>query len=756
MIFRHKRLVDQVQTTQCTIEVAPKPLGSALINWKSDFSPTRIAAVLVVCFLAAAGFADGTKQGHSKHGKAFDTGLRSRPWIIEGIGKAAFPITAKDPDLQNWYNQGNALLHSFWFEEAERAFRWCHKMEPENAMVYLGLARCGLNWFNLGNAANETKSLAFLKEAVKRKGTVSERERMYIEAWEKSCLRPGVNPVQVIVQELSKIVVKFPDDLEAKASMAFFNIGGGSPVANDSLIRDILRVEPMHPGAHHARIHNWDGVSSEQAIDSCEMYALAAPGTGHSLHMPGHIFSKIGMWHEAAIAMDSSTRLELSYMNRRLAMPYETWNYVHNRDYLSYIQEQLGRANDSIQGAKDIISAPLNTERDPKEVFWTQFSLLRALIKFERWDDILDGKTLIKPSEPYGQMMIGSAELLALTKTNRRIEAREKMSEVQSIMEKLRSEDPSKPAEFQAPFNFRVGEAWLRIAEGDRLGGLGLLLKAAEKEQNARNSNGYATDPPSEAWPIFRLVGDVFSEGGDHRAAIDAYTKALGQEPNDAWCLAGLAKSWAALGDREKAKEIAGQFLAVWSGSDTGLRPMKEVLALNLDAKPSPKTLRAERQYDPRALDHLGPSNWAPFKAPMLSVKGIDGKRVRLEDFRGKNILLVFYLSDKCLHCAEQLAAINAKFSEFGATDTVILAVSSDSPEKNRSNDLSKFKLKLLSDENHENARRFAAYDDFEEMELHSTILIDRQGRVRWKRSGGDPFMKIDFLLELLNQWGKN
>lgn len=713
-----------------------------------------LSTVCALLIFSGLSFAD-VRQGHSKHGAAFDTGLRSKPWVIEGIGSAPFSISTNNSEVQRWYNQGNALLHNFWFEEAERAFRWCHKLEPENPMVYLGLARCGLNWFTLGNAASETKSIAFLKEAVKRKATVSERERLYIEAWEKSCLVPGVSPVGVIIKELSNLVVKYPNDIEAKAALIFFNIGSGSVVANDSLIKDILREEPLHPGAHHARIHNWDGINSDQAIDSCELYSKVVPGTGHSLHMPGHIYSKVGMWHEAAIAMDSSTRVELSYMNRRLALPYETWNYVHNRDYLCYIQEQLGRANDSMQGAKDIISAPLDTERDPVETFWAQFSLLRALIKFERWTEILDGKTLIKATEPYGQMMIGSAELMALTKTNRLIEAKEKLLEVQAIMEKLRKEDPAKPAEYPAPNTFRVGEAWLRIAEGDRLGGLGLLLTAAENERKSREASTYANDPPSESWPIFRLVGDVFSEGGDHRAAVDAYNKALGHEPNDAWCLGGLAKSWVALADREKAREFASQFLAVWSGADIGLRPMQEVLALNLDAKPSPKTLRPERQYVPSTLEYLGPSNWTPFAAPKLNVFSAEGKAVKLEDYRGKNVLLVFYLSEQCIHCVEQLNAINNKADEFKATNTVVLACSSDPPQKNKANQLSTLKLTLLSDTNHENARRFASYDDFEEMELHSTILIDTQGRVRWKRTGGDPFMKIDYLLTEIKRWGK-
>src|SRR5207253_700488 len=74
------------------------------------------------------------KLGHSHIGAAWDVGPRQKPWVMEGIGQANFPITTKNPEVQKWFNQGNALLHSFWYWEAERAFRWAQKLEPENPM----------------------------------------------------------------------------------------------------------------------------------------------------------------------------------------------------------------------------------------------------------------------------------------------------------------------------------------------------------------------------------------------------------------------------------------------------------------------------------------------------------------------------------------------------------------------------------------------------------------------------------------------
>ncbi|MBX3097420.1 MAG: hypothetical protein KF812_11205, partial [Fimbriimonadaceae bacterium] len=352
-------------------------------------SRSMIAAALLL-LTGAICAQEEPEFGHSHLGSAFDSGMRTRPWKFERIGNAPFPITTNNAEMQEWYDQGNELLHSFWFEEAERSFRWCLKLEPDSAMAYFGLARCGLNWFTIGGRGPELDRFKeFLAEAVKRKDTVSERERLYIEAWEAAWALNGFTAQREIVKRLNDLVLRYPDDLEAKAQLAFYNINQVEASENERLIAEILAISPMHPGAHHARIHTWDGRDSEQAINSCELYGQAAPGVGHALHMPGHIYSKIGMWHEAAIAMDSATRVELQHMNERLALPFENWNYPHNRDYLSYIQEQLGRPEESIQGILDILNSPLDPETKAEQ-YPAQTSLVRALVKFERWDQILD------------------------------------------------------------------------------------------------------------------------------------------------------------------------------------------------------------------------------------------------------------------------------------------------------------------------------------------------------------------------------
>jgi peroxiredoxin/tetratricopeptide (TPR) repeat protein len=721
--------------------------------------------LIVLAILGAAPWvAADDRMGHSKHGSAFDTGLRQKPWRMEGIGKAHFPITTKVPEVQEWFDQGNALLQSFWYEEAERSFRWCLKLDPDCAMAYWGMARTGLSWSTgLSDFPDVKRYKDFLKEAVRRKETVTPRERLYIEAWDDAMRADVADRVKTLIQRLQELVLKFPDDVEAETLLAMFSIESGNAMGTEMIVRDILRKDPNHPGAHHTRIHNWDGVFAEQAIVSCEAYGRIAPGIGHSNHMPGHNYSKIGMWHEAARSMDAATRVELRYMNERLALPFETWNYAHNRNYLCYIQEQLGMASASLKGANDLIAAPREPKRGEGPEYGTadqgMVAQIRALVKFERWDEILKPGTIQWREGDGDKLPRALVETLAYIGQGKTVDARGRLGEVKELLrtmaEAASSDNKSNAPAGEGPFSIevRAAEGLLCAAEGNLLDATRFLTEAAAIEKKARDSNQYANDPPDAAWPINRLLGDVYLRAGEHRLAIEAYERALKQERNDAFSLAGLAQAYFKSGNREKAVECAGRFAHVWSACDPGLRWKSEVDALGLNAAPIAQTPAPERPYTLDAQSDIGPLNWEPFAAPQLDCTGTDGKSVRLEDFRGKNIVLVFYLSDECAHCVEQLKAINARAADWEGENAVVLAVSSTSAEKNKDSEtLGKLSMQLLSDRDHINARRFTSYDDFEEMELHSTILIDTKGRVHWKRTGGDPFSDMDFLHQSLKR----
>ena len=675
------------------------------------------------------------EAGHSAHGSAFDSGMRTRPWIIKGIGDTPFTITTKNPEAQVWFNQGNALLHSFWFEEAERSFRWCLKLDPDCAMAYWGLARCGFTWFERGDGKLDdprfSRYKAFLKEAVKRKNAVSDREKSYIEVWELGFADDVPNRSHRLTELLKDLAAKYPDDLEAKTLLGLFSIGEMSAKETQAILDPVLARDPMHPGALHASIHNWDGIDSGKAIESCQLYGRAAPGVGHALHMPGHIYSKLGMWHEAAISMDSATRVELKYMRDRFALPYEDWDYAHNRNYLCQIQEELGMLNASLEGSRDMLAAPRDRDvrgYDARAAHEGFNALLRALVAFECWEKLLQpGVVPWEDADDDQRSRRPAVEVLALVGEGRLQEARRRFGDVKG--------GGSGPL-------FRVAEGKLLIAEGKTAQGMKKLSDAAA-------SDSFGGDPPDEPWPVARVLGDAYLQCGDAPSAIKAYQSALVREPSDGFSLAGLAKAYHAEGDEAKSEQYADRLVYEWSDADPGLKWLSEVRALGLGKKPAAETLAPERRYDPAALSHYGPSNWTPFRAPKLDVRDENGKRVTLDDYRGKNVVLIFFLGDYCVHCLEQLQAIEKRIHEFERENVSVLAVCSASPEKNKaSKALAGLHVAMLSDRNHENARRFASYDDFENLELHSTILIDGAGRVRWKHTGGDPFSDVDFLLK--------
>ena len=196
------------------------------------------------------------------------------------------------------------------------------------------------------------------------------------------------------------------------------------------------------------------------------------------------------------------------------------------------------------------------------------------------------------------------------------------------------------------------------------------------------------------------------------------------------------------------------RLLFVTADADKGLAIVSRAMATGIKAAPRDSSPRPQRNYLRTSLEKFGPNKWEPYAAPALDVKDSSGKRVTLDQFKGKNVILVFYLGAECAHCMKQLHDIGNKKDEWEKLDTVVLAVSSAAPSKNadKLKAYGNLPVQILSDDNHANAHRFHSYDDFEEMELHSTILIDKLGRVHWARNGGEPFGDMAFLTKQMER----
>ena len=204
-------------------------------------------------------------------------------------------------------------------------------------------------------------------------------------------------------------------------------------------------------------------------------------------------------------------------------------------------------------------------------------------------------------------------------------------------------------------------------------------------------------------------------------------------------------------GDTTAAANALGRAMHVWSDAEPGLRWLDQAKATGLRATATGPAPGPERNYRAMGLDKYGPAIWQPFAAPALDARDSTGSRVSLEQFRGRNVILVFYVGMGCAHCVVQLKDLSDRAERWKALDAEVLAVSGDSVEANAGSQAS-LKVRLLSDGELRNARLFKSYDDFEEMPIHSTVLIDKTGRVHWARHGAGPFTDYEFLISQLQR----
>lgn len=719
------------------------------------------------------------KWGHSQHGAAYDEGPRSRPWTMEGIGKTHFPITSSNPEVQKWFDQGHTLLHGFWFFEAERSFRWCLKLDPECAMAYWGLARCA--------EMSPKRAKTFMEEALSRKENVSERERAYLEVWEAKGAIAAVaadkaqktKAIEHYASLFDKLLIDHPDDMEAR-SLYWLEVprllGDGKPEAGmpsryamERVLQEVLQADPDHVGALHYRIHTWDNSHAQFALDSCLQLSRIAPKSGHLQHMPGHVLSGVGLWHEAAIAMDAATRVEKDYMQERMILPEQNWNYVHNLDYLIYIQEQLGMYQTAQLNLEQLLAGPAMRSGFAPPV---QATTLRLLVKYEKWDEILDPDSQLlswgdgRPFETFLQLYARSRALLGKGNLEEAGQAIAKLKQAASGLKPPQPPVPSPstpeadkpdtgsanedgpPPEVIAAMIKQFSEARIvelealqKIASEEYLDGIAMLTQAAKAQ-----AKEWKNDPPMEVL-LFNTLGECYLELGSHRLAASAFEESLKLVTHDGFALSGLVRAYAAMDEMDLASAALSKLKVVWSHADPDNRWLQAALQTGIDAEPHLDSPMKERKYKREILDRLSPSYWSPTVAPQLTAQDSNGNPKSLEDYAGKNVILIFYQGGSCPHCMEQLQEANKRAEALKDQNTVIVAVSKDDPQSIKDYEIAEtVNISVLSDPDFVSARRFKSFDDFEEIELHATFLLDGQGRVHWLDRGGDPFMDFDFL----------
>jgi peroxiredoxin len=703
--------------------------------------------------LAVPLFADDeTPAGHSVHGEAFNEGPRQRAYLIPGMGDVTFPVSTKIPEAQQFFTQGVAQLHSFYYFEAERSFRQVAALDRDLPMAYWGLAMANVN--------NEKRAKEFLAIAEKLKEKADPRERLWIQflsEWYKNAA--GEKRARGAIKALEAIVAEYPDDVEAKAFLAWacwhFNDKGlpiSSHQAVESIIADVLRANPMHPGAHHYRIHLWDGEKASRALDSALRFGPSATGIAHAWHMPGHIYTKLHRYGDAARQQEASARVDHAQMIRDRTMPYQIFNYVHNNQWCMQDLMYVGRVKDAIAIGESLIEIPrhpkLNKIDDGAHAGREGRSrLFEVLSAWELWDELLARSTTILA--PSGNDEDEVKRLRALGAAYVAKGDAESARFCVAGLEVLLKKASGNPADEKDEKDEKKKDEGKKNRE-----------KKTKAIQNALSElRGRAEADPKAALEEFGKCEDLRKEllaraqfrAGDKEKAEKTAKQAA--EAAEGQALPGLAYVELLLeqGKRKEAEEVWRKLAPVVRHADAGLPPLERLSSFAASVKVE---LPQENPAVPN-LETLGPLAWTPPDAPLFGLNDALGKPFRLERCSDSPVLVLFYLGSKCAHCVQQLGKFAALAEEFRKENISIVAVSSETPEQLSKQRAAKggapYPFPLLADPALGIFKEYRCYDDFEKTPLHGTFLVDAdkagRSRIRWQDISYDPFMDAPFLL---------
>ena len=285
--------------------------------------------------------------------------------LLPGVaGLCHFPVTTASAEAQQFFDQGVAQLHGFWFLEAERSFRQVLQLDPNCTMAYWGIT--------MANVENRGRAKAFIADGMtKKRDHLSPKERAWLQSlsdfYEKKKGGDGERErLRNLVRDWEQIVSDDPEDLEAKAFLvgriwrndAFGGVKISSHLSVDALAREVLAKAPQHPGIHHYRIHFWNNEKDARALASAAALGPACPGIAHNWHMPGHTYSALHRYADAAWQQEASARVDHAHMIRYAVMPDEIHNYSHNNGWLVEDLGYIGRAHDAIALAQNLIELP--------------------------------------------------------------------------------------------------------------------------------------------------------------------------------------------------------------------------------------------------------------------------------------------------------------------------------------------------------------------------------------------------------------
>jgi tetratricopeptide (TPR) repeat protein len=461
------------------------------------------------------------------------------------------------------------MLHSFWFQQGEKAFREVLERDPSCAIANWGIAAILIGNTFAGGATAEDARKA--KEAIQRArltGAQTERERFYIEAiaeyYDRFSDRPHSARMKSLADAFEVVAKRFPKDDEAQIFYAIYLTATQSP--NDKTFADTLKAaqilepqfknHPGHPGVAHYLIHAYDYPPiADKGLTAAKRYAEIAPSAPHALHMPSHIFTRVGAWQESVATNRRSAAIALVDKDPNSAL--------HAMDYMVYADLQLAREKDAgsvLQEARGFTGINPNNRGS---AYALAAIPARILLEQGLWKEAMQLEPL--PSKfPYTEAITYFARALGAARSGDVAAADKGVQELTRIVDGLKSAKDNYWAN-EVEVQRLSAAAWNAQAKGNQDEGLTLMHSAVDMEDKSEK----AAVTPGRLVPARELLGEMLLEMNQAAEALQAFETSDKRDPNRFRGIYGAAKAAALAGDQAKAKSYYEKLVLLAQNADT-------------------------------------------------------------------------------------------------------------------------------------------------------------------------------------------
>jgi len=495
------------------------------------------------------------------------------------LGRVTFPVSC-DPSVQPQFSSAVAMLHSFWYEKANETFAAVAEKDSACGMAYWGIAMTYYHQIWSAPGPADLKAGTAVMEKAKLVGAKTQRERDYIAAIEtfyrdadKLDHRTRALAYEKVMEQLQ---ARYPDNREAAIFHALALLATAPPTDKTyvnqkkagTILEPLFVEQPEHPGIAHYLIHAYDYPPlADRALDAARRYAKIAPDSPHALHMPSHIFTRLGLWQES---IDSNLASVVSAQKNNAP-----GNELHAKDYLIYAYLQGAQDREA---KKALEAPPQGRADDPQYMNWLYAmgtSPARYAVERHNWTEAA-GLTIPPYTFPGGRWAWTEANLhfaraLGLSHTGNPEAARVEALKLASLRDALVQGNESYWAD-QVDIQRETATAWITLAEGKREDALTQIRSAAEHEDRTDKNNV----TPGVILPARELLGEMLLELNQPSEALVEFEATLHTAPNRFNALSGAARAAKLSGDNAKAKTYYAKLLAICNRADGDRRDLQD------------------------------------------------------------------------------------------------------------------------------------------------------------------------------------